>query len=54
VNHWEWKNVLPRLTAVSLMLLRNAAGELSTCEFPFHFSRMEKSHHGQTADSDSG
>jgi hypothetical protein len=54
VSHWEWKNRLPRPAVVSLISPRKVSAQLFTCEFPFHFSRMEKSHYGQTEDSDSG
>jgi hypothetical protein len=42
MDFWEWKNVMPIKIAAPLF----------TCEFPFYFSRMEKSHYGQTEDSD--
>ena len=54
MSHWEWKNALPRPLAVSLTSLPKVSAQLFTCEFPFHSSRMEKSHYGQTKDSDSG
>ena len=53
MDFWEWKNVMHRPTAVALMCLPKVAAPLFTCEFPFYFSRMEKSHYGQTKDSDS-
>ena len=39
--------------AVSLLSLRQVAALLFTCEFPFHFKRMEKSRNGQTENSHS-
>jgi len=53
MDNWEWKNILPWPVALSPKLLRKASAQLFTCEFPSHFKRMEKSHHGQTADFDS-